>query len=221
MDLERTYPSLEGGRLLPLVESFYTIQGEGFHTGKPAFFIRLGGCDVGCRWCDSKESWNPDRFPPVEIEEIVRQAAATPAKAIVITGGEPMNYPLDRLCNLLKDYGLDIFLETSGSSPMSGKFDWICLSPKRNKPPREEFFPLADELKVIVETPEDFEWAEENRRKVLEAQRCGNPSPRKCMFFLQPEWSRMKQIAPAIVEYVKAHPEWNISVQTHKFLRIP
>ncbi|MBR4802111.1 MAG: 7-carboxy-7-deazaguanine synthase QueE, partial [Bacteroidales bacterium] len=169
----------------------------------------------------SKESWNPDRFPPVEIEEIVRQAAATPAKAIVITGGEPMNYPLDRLCNLLKDYGLDIFLETSGSSPMSGKFDWICLSPKRNKPPREEFFPLADELKVIVETPEDFEWAEENRRKVLEAQRCGNPSPRKCMFFLQPEWSRMKQIAPAIVEYVKAHPEWNISVQTHKFLRIP
>ena len=221
MDLERTYPSLEGGRLLPLVESFYTIQGEGFHTGKPAFFIRLGGCDVGCRWCDSKESWNPDRFPPVEIEEIVRQAAATPAKAIVITGGEPMNYPLGRLCNLLKDYGLDIFLETSGSSPMSGKFDWICLSPKRNKPPREEFFPLADELKVIVETPEDFEWAEENRRKVLEAQRCGNPSPRKCMFFLQPEWSRMKQISPAIVEYVKAHPEWNISVQTHKFLRIP
>ena len=212
----RTYPSLEGGKLLPLVESFYTIQGEGFHTGKPAFFIRLGGCDVGCRWCDSKESWNPDRFPPVEIEEIVRQAAATPAKAIVITGGEPMNYPLDMLCNLLKEYGLEIFLETSGSSPMSGKFDWICLSPKRNKPPREEFFPVADELKVIIETPEDFEWAEENRRKVLEAQRCG-----KCLFFLQPEWRRMKQISPAIVEYVKEHPDWNISVQTHKFLRIP
>lgn len=216
MDNERTYPSLEGGRLLPLVESFYTIQGEGFHTGKPAYFIRLGGCDVGCRWCDSKESWNPDRFPPVEIEEIVRQAAATPAKAIVITGGEPMNYPLDMLCNLLKDYGLEIFLETSGSSPMSGKFDWICLSPKRNKPPMEEFFPVADELKVIVETPEDFEWAEENRRKVLEARRCG-----QCLFYLQPEWSKMKQISPAIVDYVKEHPEWNISVQTHKFLRIP
>ena len=198
------------------MESFYTIQGEGFHTGKPAFFIRLGGCDVGCRWCDSKESWNPDRFPPVEIEEIVRQAASTPAKAIVITGGEPMNYPLDMLCNLLKDYGLEIFLETSGSSPMSGKFDWICLSPKRNKPPRDEFFPVADELKVIVETPEDFIWAEENRRKVLEAQRCG-----KCLFFLQPEWRRMKQISPAIVEYVKEHPDWNISVQAHKFLRIP
>lgn len=198
------------------MESFYTIQGEGFHTGKPAFFIRLGGCDVGCRWCDSKESWNPDRFPPVEIEEIVRQAASTPAKAIVITGGEPMNYPLDMLCNLLKDYGLEIFLETSGSSPMSGKFDWICLSPKRNKPPRDEFFPVADELKVIVETPEDFIWAEENRRKVLDAQRCG-----KCLFFLQPEWRRMKQISPAIVEYVKEHPDWNISVQAHKFLRIP
>ena len=202
--------------MLPLVESFYTIQGEGFHTGKPAYFIRVGGCDVGCRWCDSKESWNPDRFPPVEIEEIVRQAASTPAKAIVITGGEPMNYPLDKLCNLLKDYGLEIFLETSGSSPMSGKFDWICLSPKRNKPPRDEFFAVADELKVIVETPEDFKWAEENRRRVLEAQRCG-----KCLFFLQPEWSKMKVISPAIVEYVKAHPEWNVSVQAHKFLRIP
>ncbi|MBP5693802.1 MAG: 7-carboxy-7-deazaguanine synthase QueE [Bacteroidales bacterium] len=209
-----TYPSLEGGKKLPLVESFYTIQGEGFHSGKPAFFIRLGGCDVGCRWCDSKESWNPDRFPPVDIESIVRDAAATPAKAIVITGGEPMNYPLDPLCKMLKDYGLEIFLETSGSSPLSGKFDWICLSPKRNKPPREEFFPIADELKVIVETKDDFEWAEENRRKVLEVQA-------HSLFYLQPEWSRMKTVAPYIIEYVKEHPEWNISIQAHKFLRIP
>ena len=214
MNVERTYPSLEGGRLLPLVESFYTIQGEGFHSGKPAFFIRLGGCDVGCRWCDSKESWNPDLFPPVDIETIVRDAAATPAKSIVITGGEPMNYPLDPLCNLLKDYGLEIFLETSGSSPKSGHFDWICLSPKRNKPPREEFFRIADELKVIVEDPSDFEWAEENRRKVLEQQG-------RCLFYLQPEWSRMKTVAPFIVEYVKDHPEWNISIQAQKFLRIP
>ena len=214
MNVKRTYPSLEGGRLLPLVESFYTIQGEGFHTGKPAFFIRLGGCDVGCRWCDSKESWNPDRFPPVEIETIVSQAVATPARAIVITGGEPMNYPLDMLCNMLKEYGLEIFLETSGSSPMSGHFDWICLSPKRNKPPKEEFFRVADELKVIVETPADFEWAEENRRKILEVQS-------SCLFYLQPEWSKMKYIAPHIVEYVKEHPEWNISIQAHKFLHIP
>ena len=214
MNVKRTYPSLEGGRLLPLVESFYTIQGEGFHTGKPAFFIRLGGCDVGCRWCDSKESWNPDRFPPVEIETIVSQAAATPARAIVITGGEPMNYQLDMLCNMLKEYGLEIFLETSGSSPMSGHFDWICLSPKRNKPPKEEFFRVADELKVIVETPADFEWAEENRRKILEVQS-------SCFFYLQPEWSRMKTVAPYIIDYVKEHPEWNISIQAHKFLHIP
>jgi organic radical activating enzyme len=214
MNVKRTYPSLEGGRLLPLVESFYTIQGEGFHTGKPAFFIRLGGCDVGCRWCDSKESWDPDRFPPVEIETIVSQAAATPARAIVITGGEPMNYPLDMLCNMLKEYGLEIFLETSGSSPMSGHFDWICLSPKRNKPPKEEFFSVADELKVIVETPADFEWAEENRRKILEVQS-------SCLFYLQPEWSRMKTVAPYIIDYVKEHPEWNISIQAHKFLHIP
>lgn len=214
MNVKRTYPSLEGGRLLPLVESFYTIQGEGFHTGKPAFFIRLGGCDVGCRWCDSKESWNPDRFPPVEIETIVSQAAATPARAIVITGGEPMNYPLDMLCNMLKEYGLEIFLETSGSSPMSGHFDWICLSPKRNKPPKEEFFSVADELKVIVETPADFEWAEENRRKILEVQS-------SCLFYLQPEWSKMKTVAPYIIDYVKEHPEWNISIQAHKFLHIP
>lgn len=214
MNVKRTYPSLEGGRLLPLVESFYTIQGEGFHTGKPAFFIRLGGCDVGCRWCDSKESWNPDRFPPVDIETIVSQAAATPARAIVITGGEPMNYQLDMLCNMLKEYGLEIFLETSGSSPMSGHFDWICLSPKRNKPPKEEFFRVADELKVIVETPADFEWAEENRRKILEVQS-------SCLFYLQPEWSRMKTVAPYIIDYVKEHPEWNISIQAHKFLHIP
>ena len=259
MTVKRKYPSLEGGRLLPLVESFYTIQGEGFHSGKPAFFIRLGGCDVGCRWCDSKESWNPDRFPPVDIETIVSQAAATPAKSIVITGGEPMNYPLDPLCGLLKSYGLEIFLETSGSSPMSGHFDWICLSPKKSKPPRDEFYPLADELKVIIEDVSDFEWAEKNRRKVLDAQaaasgfiskdeeerptgnvigesltkgafdsqtsryRASLPAEvqGRCLFYLQPEWSRMKTVAPYIIEYVKEHPEWNISIQAHKFLHIP
>ena len=125
-----------------------------------------------------------------------------------------MNYPLDMLCNMLKEYGLEIFLETSGSSPMSGHFDWICLSPKRNKPPKEEFFSVADELKVIVETPADFEWAEENRRKILEVQS-------SCLFYLQPEWSRMKTVAPYIIDYVKEHPEWNISIQAHKFLHIP
>lgn len=273
--MSMTYPSLEGGKLLPLVESFYTIQGEGFHSGKPAYFIRLGGCDVGCRWCDSKESWNPDRFPPVPIEDIVRDAVATPAKAIVITGGEPMNYPLDPLCMLLKQSGMEIYVETSGSSHLSGIFDWVCLSPKRNKPPKEEFFMIADELKVIIEDTKDFEWAEENRNKVLRMQTSLYGHSKKslavghdgvvgavgadgvvegvvrdgkvaealtkvgfegqigryadlrkavdgpCLFYMQPEWSKMKVISPLIVEYVKNHPEWNISIQAHKFLRIP
>lgn len=285
--MSMTYPSLEGGKLLPLVESFYTIQGEGFHSGKPAYFIRLGGCDVGCRWCDSKESWNPDRFPPVPIEDIVRDAAATPAKAIVITGGEPMNYPLDPLCMLLKQSGMEIYVETSGSSHLSGIFDWVCLSPKRNKPPKEEFFMIADELKVIIEDTKDFEWAEENRNKVLRMQTSLYGHSKKslavghdgvvgaegaegavgrdgvvvaegvvggvgadgkvaealtkvgfegqigryadlrkavdgpCLFYMQPEWSKMKVISPLIVEYVKKHPEWNISIQAHKFLNIP
>lgn len=276
--MSMTYPSLEGGKLLPLVESFYTIQGEGFHSGKPAYFIRLGGCDVGCRWCDSKESWNPDRFPPVPIEDIVRDAAATPAKAIVITGGEPMNYPLDPLCKLLKQTGMEIYVETSGSSHLSGVFDWVCLSPKRNKPPKDEFFMVADELKVIIEDEKDFEWAEENRNKVLRMQTSLYGHSKKslavshdgvvgaegvvvaeaviegvgcdgkvaealtkvgfegqierysdlrkavdgpCLFYMQPEWSKMKVISPLIVEYVKKHPEWNISIQAHKFLNIP
>lgn len=278
LNMSMTYPSLEGGKLLPLVESFYTIQGEGFHSGKPAYFIRLGGCDVGCRWCDSKESWNPDRFPPVPIEDIVRDAAATPAKAIVITGGEPMNYPLDPLCKLLKQTGMEIYVETSGSSHLSGVFDWVCLSPKRNKPPKEEFFMVADELKVIIEDEKDFEWAEENRIKVLRVQTSLSGRSKKslaesglevesvvesdgvvevesvveadgntaealtkvgfegqigryadlrkavdgpCLFYMQPEWSKMKVISPLIVEYVKKHPEWNISIQAHKFLNIP
>lgn len=206
-----TYPELEGGRYLPLVESFYTIQGEGFNTGKPAYFIRLGGCDVGCSWCDSKESWSSSKFPPVEVVEIVKKAAACPAKAIVITGGEPLNYPLDRLCNALKESGMQIFLETSGSSSLSGKFDWICLSPKQNKWPLDEIYPLADELKIIIQSEEDFKWAEYNRKKAGE----------KCRLYLQPEWSRMGKVMPLIVDYVKSNPEWNVSLQSHKFMRIP
>lgn len=219
-----TYTLLEDGRLLPLVESFYTIQGEGFHTGEAAFFIRLGGCDVGCSWCDAKETWNPQLFPPVPIERIVEGALECQAKSVVITGGEPMNYPLDRLCAALKENGLKIFLETSGSAPLSGTFDWICLSPKRNAPPREEFFPLADELKVIIEEHTDFIWAEENKEKIIAAskQRAsvrGWAEP--CYFFLQPEWSRMKMVLPQIIEYVKGNPTWCISLQSHKFMNIP
>ena len=157
---------LEGGRKLPLVEDFYTIQGEGYHSGKPAYFIRLGGCDVGCRWCDAKYTWNPKIFPPTAIETIVERAASCSAQAIVITGGEPLLYPLGMLTRELHARGLEIFLETSGTNPISGEFDWICLSPKRQMPPLSEALRRADELKVIVQTKEDLEWAMECSKKV-------------------------------------------------------
>lgn len=200
-----------GGRRLPLVEDFYTIQGEGFHSGKPAYFIRLGGCDVGCSWCDAKYTWNPLSHPLVDTDEIVERAASFEAQAIVITGGEPLIYPLDYLTERLHAHGLEIFLETSGSHPLSGAFDWICLSPKRKQPPLAEAFAAASELKVIIETEEDLCWAEECAAKVGES----------CMLFMQPEWSRSEQMTPTIVEYVKAHPQWNISIQIHKFMHIP
>jgi len=205
------YPILEEGALLPLVESFYTIQGEGYNTGKAAFFIRLGGCDVGCSWCDAKETWNPSVYPPVKIEKIVDEATAFSAKSIVITGGEPLNYPLDKLCDLLKSSNMEIFLETSGSSPLSGSFDWICLSPKKKKPPLNEIYSKADELKIIIETEDDFKWAEENRKLVND----------NCRLYLQPEWSKSNQMLPKIIEYIKQNTIWSISLQTHKYMNIP
>ncbi len=202
---------LDGGDKLPLVEDFYTIQGEGFHTGKPAYFIRLGGCDVGCRWCDAKNTWNPKLYPPTPIEEVVQRATSCPAQAMVITGGEPLLYPLDKLTSALKSHKLKIFLETSGSQPFSGYFDWVCLSPKRQQPPLDEAFWRANELKVIIEKEEDLVWAEENAAKV----------GAECMLFLQPEWSVAESVVPFIVEYVKANPRWNVSIQTHKYMHIP
>ncbi len=202
---------LDGGRKLPLVEDFYTIQGEGFHSGKPAYFIRLGGCDVGCRWCDAKYTWNPRQFPPQPIGEIVERACSYPARAIVITGGEPSLYPLGPLTTALKQRGLEIFIETSGVRPLDGIFDWICLSPKRQSPPLAENLSRADELKVIVETPDDFAWAEANADHVQG----------RCRLYLQPEWSRREEMVPLLVEFVKAHPRWNVSLQSHKFMRIP
>ena len=202
---------LDGGHKLPLVEDFYTIQGEGFHSGKPAYFIRLGGCDVGCRWCDAKYTRNPKVFPPVDVETVVARAAACAAQAIVITGGEPLLYPLEVLTSKLRERGLEIFLETSGTHPFSGEFDWVCLSPKRQMPPLAEAFGRAHELKVIIQTIEDFAWAEENARRV----------GRYCRLYLQPEWSAFDKIMPEIVEYAKANPKWSISVQTHKFMKIP
>ena len=202
---------LEGGTKLPLVEDFYTIQGEGFHTGKPAYFIRLGGCDVGCAWCDAKYTWNPRMYPPTPIEEIVERAVACAAQSIVITGGEPLMYPLDALTQSLKEKGLAIFLETSGSHPFSGTFDWVCLSPKQKSKPLAEAYGHANELKVIISSESDLEWAEE----------CAELVDENCMLYLQPEWSVAEEIMPVLVEYAKQNPRWNISIQSHKYMRIP
>ena len=202
---------LQGGALLPLVEDFYTIQGEGFHTGKPAYFIRLGGCDVGCAWCDAKYTWNPRLYPPTDIDIVVKRAVECDARSIVITGGEPLLYPLTLLTERLKENGLKIFLETSGSHPFSGTFDWVCLSPKHKLPPLDEALTRADELKVIIEKESDFEWAEENAAKVRP----------ECLLYLQPEWSVSEQMMPKMVKYAKRHPKWSISIQSHKFMHIP
>jgi len=201
----------EGGKKLPLVERFYSIQGEGFHTGKPAYFIRIGGCDIGCHWCDSKVTWNPDVHPLVDVQEIKDTVQATPAKAIVVTGGEPSLYNLSPLCSALKSIGVKTYLETSGTGDFTGVWDWICLSPKKQKPPQTVFYKAADELKVIIYQHEDIEWAEEAAKKV-----CG-----RCRLYLQPEWSRYSKIIQEITEYVKKHPQWRVSLQAHKFMRIP
>lgn len=202
---------LSAGRHLPLMEDFFTIQGEGFHTGKAAYFIRVGGCDVGCSWCDVKESWNLATWPLTPTDEIVERAAISNCGAIVVTGGEPLMYNMEYLCSSLKAHNITIFLETSGSHPFSGKWDWICLSPKKYKMPLSEAFKKADELKVIISNSGDFDWAEKNAAKVR----------KDCQLFLQPEWSRRNIILPEIVEYVQKNNKWRISLQTHKYIGIP
>lgn len=202
---------LEKGEVLPLMEAFYTLQGEGFHTGKAAFFIRIGGCDVGCYWCDVKESWNPALFPPTPIQEIIDKALESKAKTIVVTGGEPLMYNLELLCNSLHASGFELHLETSGAYPLSGQWEWICLSPKTNQPPFAANFPSANELKVIIETEKDFLWAEENAAKV---------SPLSHLY-LQPEWRQHKKMMPLVIDYVMKNPKWSISLQSHKYMNIP
>jgi len=202
---------LREGKILPLMEEFYSLQGEGFHTGRPSYFARIGGCDVGCHWCDSKESWDAEKYPPVATDKIIEHAASFPAKAIVVTGGEPLLYNLDYLCKGLHRNGVATFLETSGSSELSGVWDWICLSPKREAPPIQEIFLKANELKVIIEDLPDLDWAEINARKVSST----------CILYLQPEWSRRDTVIPAIVKYIEANPKWKISLQAHKYMRIP
>ena len=199
------------GSLLPLMEEFYTIQGEGFHSGKAAYFIRLGGCDVGCHWCDVKESWDAELHPLTHADEIVKNAEKYPGKAVVVTGGEPLIYNLDYLTTELQKRGIKTFIETSGAYPLSGQWDWICLSPKKFKSPRPDIAPKAGELKVIVFNKSDFLWAEEHAALVSE----------NCKLYLQPEWSKSSEITPLIIDYVMQNPRWEISLQTHKYLNIP
>lgn len=203
--------SLKNGKHLPLMELFYTLQGEGFHTGEAACFIRIGGCDVGCRWCDVKESWDPAMHPLTPVDEIIKQACAFPSPNIVITGGEPLKYNLNLLCAELKKNKLKTFLETSGAETFSGQWDWVCLSPKKNAPPMNAAYNIAHELKVIIEDSEDFLWAEENAALVNN----------HCKLFLQPEWSRRKSATELIVDYIGSNPKWKLSVQVHKYIGIP
>lgn len=199
------------GKELPIVEEFYTIQGEGANTGKPAYFIRVGGCDVCCSWCDVKVAWNPDIHPIGKVEDIVAKANTFPAKAVVVTGGEPLLYNLDFLCDELHKNGFETFLETSGSHPLSGEWDWLCLSPKKNNEPYKEVFENADELKVVIDKELDFSWAEY----------CKNNVSDSCRLYLQPEWSIFRKNLEDIIEYVKNNPHWSISLQTQKFMHIP
>ena len=199
------------GKELPLMEEFYTIQGEGYNTGQAAYFVRIGGCDVGCHWCDVKESWNAELFPPTPTDAIVANVKKYPAKAVVVTGGEPLMYNLNYFCSELKKEGIRRFLESSGAYPLSGEWEWICLSPKKNSPPLKPIYKKASELKVIIANKGDFDWAEKNARLVNE----------NCILYLQPEWSKTEMLMPLITEYVMAHPQWKISLQSHKYMNIP
>ena len=199
------------GLMLPLMEAFYTIQGEGYHSGKSAFFLRIGGCDVGCHWCDVKESWNADLHPPTEIHKMIDQILANPAKTVVVTGGEPLMWNMQPLTDRLHNNGMSVHIETSGAYPLSGDFDWICLSPKKNNPPKDAIIPLTNELKIIIHNLNDFKWAEQY------AAKCSS----NCKLYLQPEWSKVQEMMPHITHYVMKHPKWNVSLQTHKYMGIP
>ncbi|HNU15179.1 MAG TPA: 7-carboxy-7-deazaguanine synthase QueE [Chitinophagaceae bacterium] len=196
---------------LPVMEHFYTIQGEGFHQGKAAYFIRLGGCDVGCVWCDVKDSWNAEKHPQYEVGTLVKEIKKTAAKLVIITGGEPLMHNLDALTKELKAAGLQTNIETSGAHPMSGTWDWICLSPKKFKVPLPEIIPLASELKIIIFNKSDFEWAEKYAALVSSS----------CKLYLQPEWDKSAELMPMIIDYIKANPKWELSLQIHKYINVP
>lgn len=196
---------------LPVMEAFYTIQGEGFHQGKAAYFIRLGGCDVGCVWCDVKESWDASKHPQVTIESLVGAAKQYPGRMAVITGGEPLMHDCEVLTATLHEAGFTTNIETSGSYPVTGDWDWICLSPKKFKPPLPEILMIADELKVIIYNRSDFDWAEKYAAQVSAG----------CKLYLQPEWDKSREMTPLIIEYIKYHPQWEFSLQLHKYIEVP
>ena len=196
---------------LPVMEQFLTLQGEGRFTGHTAYFIRLGGCDVGCVWCDVKESWDMNKHPLYDITTLVKNVQASGSNLVVITGGEPFMHDLTELTRILSDHQVRTHVETSGAHPISGSWDWITLSPKKFKAPLDEALQMANELKVIIYNKSDFEWAEKYAQQVNE----------NCLLYLQPEWSKSSEMNPLIIEYVKQHPKWILSLQTHKFLDIP
>lgn len=207
-------------QVLPVMESFYTLQGEGYHQGRAAYFIRLGGCDVGCVWCDVKESWDAEKHPRLSIDEIVeklhyetgnKQQATGNKPIVVITGGEPLMHDLTELTKAIHAAGFETNIETSGAHPLSGEWDWICLSPKKFKAPLPDVVPHANELKVVIFNKSDFAWAEEYAALV---------SPR-CKLFLQPEWDKAAQMTPLIIDYIKANPQWELSLQLHKYINVP
>ena len=197
--------------VLPVMESFYTIQGEGYHQGKAAYFIRLGGCDVGCVWCDVKDSWDAGKHPKLEISNIVGEAMKHPGRLAVVTGGEPLMHDCSALTNELHKAGFITNIETSGSYPLSGNWDWICLSPKKFKAPLPEILPLANELKVVIFNKSDFAWAEKYAELV---------SP-DCKIYLQPEWEKSAIVTPMIIDYILKNPKWEFSLQIHKYIHVP
>lgn len=196
---------------LPVMEHFYTLQGEGYHQGRAAYFIRLGGCDVGCVWCDVKDSWDGGKHPLLSIDHLITEVKNTPAEIVVITGGEPLMHSLDYLTQQLKHAGLKTNIETSGAYPLSGTWDWICVSPKKFKAPLPEILPLANELKSVVFNKSDFDWAEKYAALV-------SPS---CKLYLQPEWDNAAKMTPLIIDYIKLHPKWELSLQIHKYINVP
>ena len=208
---KQTKSAVDSGEMLPLMEAFYTIQGEGYYSGKAAYFLRIGGCDVGCHWCDVKESWNADLHPPTSITEILKGIAQYPVDTVVITGGEPLMWNLDKLTAALKLEGLKVHLETSGAYPYSGDFDWVCMSPKKMQAPLPAIKPITSELKVIVNNKHDFVWAEQQREGL----------PNDCKLYLQAEWSKREKIIPMIIDFVKENKDWTISLQSHKYMNIP